>query len=123
MSERTMVGQPAGLRRAAISRAGGRSLALGGLLVGLVLPLLLLVPMFYYQMTFMLYPWVGPTACGVVGLVLSGLGWRRAGADRWARSLALAGLATSLLMTGLALAGWIGMILSMLAPMPMTPMG
>jgi hypothetical protein len=123
MSEQVLptITLPAG--RGATRRAEGRPLAIGGLLVGLVLPLALLIPMFYYEMTFMLYTWVWPTIGGIVGMLLSGLGWRRADGDRWTRTLALAGLATSLLMTALALIGWVGMILSMLAPAASMPMG
>jgi hypothetical protein len=73
----------------------------------------------------MLYTWVWPTASGAIGVFLSALALRRAGGDTAARRLAWAGLAISLLTTGLALAGWIGMILSMLSPMqhiPLDPM-
>jgi hypothetical protein len=104
------------------TRPGARQLALAGLLIGLVPPVLLLVPMFYYQMEFMLYTWVWPTACGVVGLFLGGLALRRAGGDRLARRLAVAALLISVLTTALALSGWIGMILTMLTPMAPMPM-
>ena len=103
-------------------RPRARPLAVAGLLLGLGPPLLLLAPMFYYQMEFMLYSWVWPTASGAVGVFLSALALRRAGADAPARRLARAGLAISLLTTGLALAGWIGMIGSMLSPMHQMPL-
>ena len=106
-------------------RATARPLAVAGLVLGLGPPLLLLAPMFYYQMEFMLYTWVWPTASGAIGVFLSALALRRAERDATARRLALAGLAISMVTTGLALAGWIGMIGSMLSPiqhMPMDPM-
>jgi hypothetical protein len=106
-------------RAGSAGRSGtARRLALGGLVAGLI-PFALLVPMFIYQMEFMLYTWVWPTAGGLVGLGLSILGWRRAGADRRGRALAGAGLLIGGLATAVALAGWIGMMAMMLDPMAM----
>jgi hypothetical protein len=100
---------------------GARRLALGGLVAGLV-PLLLLGPMFVYQMEFMLYTWAWPTLAGALGLGLSGLAWYRAGADRRGRLLAGVGLTISALGLVVALAGWVGMMASMVTPMPAMPM-
>ena len=103
-------------------RSPARRLALAGLAFGLLPPLVLLVPIFYYEMHFMLYTWAWPTLCGAAGVFLSALGLRRAAPGDSGRVWALGGLVISLLTTGLALAGWIGMILTMLAPMDATPM-
>jgi hypothetical protein len=103
------------------AKEAGR-LALAGLVIGLGPPLLLLAPIFYYQMEFMLYPWAWPTVCGGIGLILSGLGWRRAGGARRVRALAGVGLLVSAATTALALGGWGAMVLSMVAPAPGMPM-
>lgn len=99
-----------------------RRLALGGLLAGLV-PFALLVPMFIYQMEFMLYTWAWPTLAGLLGLGLGTLALRWAGAeDGRGRALAGAALLVSGLATVVALAGWVAMMAMMLtpaAPMPM----
>ncbi len=108
----------AGERR---GQVGARWLALGGLVAGLV-PLVLLGPMFVYQMEFMLYTWAWPTLAGALGLGLSGLAWYRAGADRRGRWLAVAGLIVSGLGMAVALAGWVGMMAMMQTPMPAMPL-
>jgi hypothetical protein len=97
-------------------------LAGAGLLMGLGPPLLLLAPIFYYQMSFMLYPWAWPTACAGIGLGLSALGWRRAAGQRRVRLLAAAGLCAGTVSLALALGGWGAMVLSMIAPAPGMPM-
>ena len=101
--------------------SGARRLALGGLGAGLV-PFALLVPMFIYQMEFMLYTWAWPVLAGALGMALSGLALRRAGPDREARVLAGAGLLVSGLATVVALAGWVAMMAMMLTPGAGMPM-
>lgn len=110
-------------QQAAAGRAnsGGRRLALGGLVAGLV-PFVLLVPMFIYQMEFMFYTWAWPVLAGGLGIVLSGLALRRAGPDRHGRALAGAGLLVSSLGTAVALAGWVAMMAMMAAPGAGMPM-
>jgi hypothetical protein len=110
--------QPRGVGR---TDARARRLALLGLLAGL-LPLALLVPMFIYQMEFMLYTWAWPTAGGLIGLSLSALALRRMGTDRRGRALAGAGLLLSGLSTVVALAGWVAMMAMMIMPAPAMPM-
>jgi len=98
-----------------------RRLALGGLLAGLV-PFALLVPMFIYQMEFMLYTWAWPTLAGLLGLGLSVLALRRAGAQGPGRTLAGVGLLVSGLATVVALAGWVAMMALMGMPPAAMPM-
>jgi hypothetical protein len=98
-----------------------RRLALGGLLAGLV-PFALLVPMFIYQMEFMLYTWAWPTLAGLLGVALSLLALRRAGRDRAGRVLAGAGLLVSGLGSTVALAGWVAMMAMMVLPPAAMPM-
>jgi hypothetical protein len=100
---------------------GARRLALIGLLAGL-LPLALLVPMFIYQMEFMLYTWAWPTAGGLIGLGLGALALRRAGPDRRGRVLAGIALLVSGLATVVAVVGWVAMMAMMLMPAAAMPM-
>ena len=80
-------------------RSPARRLALAGLAFGLLPPLVLLVPIFYYEMHFMLYTWAWPTLCGAAGVFLSALGLRRAAPGDSGRAWALGGLVVSLLTT------------------------
>jgi hypothetical protein len=98
-----------------------RRLALGGVLAGLV-PFALLVPMFIYQMEFMLYTWAWPTLAGLLGVGLSILALRRAGGDPSGRVLAGVGLLVSGLATLVALAGWVAMMAMMAMPPAAMPM-
>ncbi|HET7076455.1 MAG TPA: hypothetical protein VFM49_03315 [Chloroflexia bacterium] len=105
-------------------RAPGRSdLALGlgrvGVVLGLV-PWLFIIPLAWYQMTFMLWTWIWPALLACGGILAAVLAWRLH--DPRAARLVRAAFGLSLLSLLTALAGFVWMVAGMTHAMPGMPM-
>jgi len=105
-------------------RTPGRSnLALGlgrvGVVLGLV-PWLFIIPLAWYQMTFMLWTWIWPALLALGGILAAALAGRLH--DPRAARLVCTAFGISLLSLLTALAGFVWMVAGMTHAMPGMPM-